>query len=100
MYELVGNLLDNAAKWAASHIDVAVSQEDDGWHLTIADDGPGVPTDSLQALAQRGTRLDESRDGHGLGLAIVREIVELYAGELTFARSAALGGLEVRVRLP
>ncbi|MGC9456572.1 MAG: sensor histidine kinase [Halothiobacillaceae bacterium] len=99
MYELVGNLLDNAAKWAASRIELTVCRENGGWYLIMADDGPGVPAESLQALSRRGTRLDENRDGHGLGLAIVREIVELYGGELTFARSATLGGLQVEIRL-
>ncbi|MFI9653911.1 HAMP domain-containing sensor histidine kinase [Guyparkeria sp. GHLCS8-2] len=100
MYELFGNLLDNAAKWAESRIQVEVSRQDDRWHITVSDDGPGVPADSLQELAHRGTRLDESRDGHGLGLAIVREIVELYGGKLSFSRSPDLGGLAVEIQLP
>ncbi len=100
MYELFGNLLDNAAKWAESRIQVEVSRQDDRWHITVSDDGPGVPADSLQELAHRGTRLDESRDGHGLGLAIVREIVELYGGRLSFSRSPDLGGLAVEIQLP
>lgn len=100
MYELFGNLLDNAAKWAESRIQVDVSRQDDRWHITVSDDGPGVPADSMQELAHRGTRLDESRDGHGLGLAIVREIVELYGGRLSFSRSPDLGGLAVEIQLP
>ena len=100
MYELLGNLLDNAAKWAESRIRVEVTRGENGWDIEVADDGPGVPSDALAGLAQRGARLDESRDGHGLGLAIVREIVELYGGSLTFSRSPELGGLKVEVRLP
>ncbi|WP_322521116.1 HAMP domain-containing sensor histidine kinase [Guyparkeria halophila] len=100
MYELLGNLLDNAAKWADRRIEVEMSLREDGWRIEIADDGPGVPEGSLRELAQRGTRMDESRDGHGLGLAIVRELVELYGGHLSFSRSPALGGLAVEIRLP
>ena len=100
MYELFGNLLDNAAKWAAAQVVVTVGAADGGWRIRVADDGPGVAPASLDELAERGTRLDESLDGHGLGLAIVREIVELYGGRLAFSRSEALGGLQVDVWLP
>ncbi len=100
MYELLGNLLDNAAKWSRSEVRVAVSKTADGWLIRVEDDGDGVVAESLQELSRRGTRLDESRDGHGLGLAIVREIVDLYRGSLSFSRSEALGGLEVDVLLP
>lgn len=100
MYELFGNLLDNAAKWATSEVRVTVNQTPDGWLIRVEDDGPGVAVDSLHELSRRGTRLDESRDGHGLGLAIVREIVELYGGSLAFSRSETLGGLEVKILLP
>lgn len=100
MYELFGNLLDNAAKWAQGRVTVSVESAEGGWRVRVADDGPGVAPESLAALAERGTRLDESRDGHGLGLAIVREIVELYGGRLSFSRSETLGGLQVDVWLP
>lgn len=100
MYELFGNLLDNAAKWAQGEVVVSVESVEEGWHIRVADDGPGVASGSLGSLAERGTRLDESGDGHGLGLAIVREIVELYGGRLAFSRSALLGGLQVDVWLP
>lgn len=100
MYELFGNLLDNAAKWAKNEVHVAVSNTADGWLIRVEDDGPGVAAASLHELSRRGTRLDESRDGHGLGLAIVREIVDLYGGSLSFARSESLGGLGVEILLP
>lgn len=100
MYELFGNLLDNAAKWARREVLVSVVRQSDDWQIRVSDDGPGVAAASLDAIASRGTRLDESRDGHGLGLAIVREIVELYGGRLGFSRSADLGGLCVKVTLP
>jgi signal transduction histidine kinase len=100
MYELFGNLLDNAAKWADERVVVSVEPVEEGWRIRVADDGPGVESQSLDTLAERGTRLDESRDGHGLGLAIVREIVELYGGRLSFSRSESLGGLQVDVWLP
>jgi signal transduction histidine kinase len=67
--------------------------------VTIADDGPGVPTAQLHRLGERGLRLDERKAGSGLGLAIARDIVDAYGGVLEFAQSAA-GGLLVIARLP
>jgi signal transduction histidine kinase len=66
----------------------------------VDDDGPGLEGDAAATLLTRGSRLDESRPGHGLGLAIVRDIVALYDGSLTLARSPELGGLRVEVVLP
>jgi signal transduction histidine kinase len=99
MLELFGNLLDNACKWAANRVRVTVT-ESPGLSITIEDDGPGCPRELRQELAQRGRRLDESTAGHGLGLAIVRDIVENYQGELSFGESEALGGFRVDVTLP
>ncbi|MFP4561625.1 MAG: ATP-binding protein [Thiohalorhabdus sp.] len=66
----------------------------------VEDDGPGIPEAERPRLTERGTRLDESVNGHGLGLAIASDIVDAYGGELAFDRSADLGGLAVRVTLP
>ncbi len=98
LHELLGNLLDNAAKWAQSKVRCAIEQND-AIHIIVEDDGAGVTEAELAALTERGHRLDESRPGHGLGLAIVNEIVELYHGSLQLDRSPELGGLRVRLSL-
>lgn len=101
MLELLGNLLDNAGKWAQSRIDIALRRQADELVIVIADDGPGVTTERLPELTRRGARLDESVSGDGLGLAIARELVAAYQGELTLtAHDPALGGLGVTIRLP
>lgn len=97
--ELLGNLLDNAAKWAKARVDVAVSA-DDGLRITVEDDGPGVPPEAAQQLAHRGERLDETVPGHGLGLAIVGDIVRVHDGRIRLDRAATLGGLRAVVELP
>ncbi len=96
--ELLGNLLENASKWADTTIRVAVSL-DDTVAISIEDDGVGVPNEQLETLGLRGLRLDERRQGSGLGLAIACDIVEAYRGDLTLDHSP-LGGLAVVVRLP
>lgn len=98
LLELLGNLLDNAAKWAKANVRCSIEQSD-AIRIVVEDDGVGVSKQKLVALTQRGHRVDESLPGHGLGLAIVREIVELYNGTLQLDRSAELGGLRVRLRL-
>jgi signal transduction histidine kinase len=93
--ELLGNLIDNARKWAKSKVRIAFP---DGV-LQVDDDGPGVPVEETARVLERGIRLDESSQGSGLGLAIVRDIVELYG--LTLAlESSPLGGLAVRIQFP
>ncbi len=99
MLELIGNLLDNAVKWAESTVMVN-ARHADGLLLEIEDDGPGVSDEELVRLTERGVRLDESVAGHGLGLAIVKDIVATYNGELELDRSVRLGGLRVSIRLP
>ncbi|MGZ8183951.1 MAG: sensor histidine kinase [Methylobacter sp.] len=99
LLELIGNLLDNACKWAVHHITVDISFSD-LLVITVADDGPGCNSADFQMLTQRGLRLDESVQGHGLGLAIVRDIVEFYDGTLKLGRCSQLGGFLAEVRLP
>lgn len=100
LMELLGNLLDNAFKWAQGQIQITLVEAQGIQRLTIADDGPGIPEEQWQQILKRGQRLDEGVQGHGLGLAIVHDIVTAYRGELSFGFSASLGGLEVVVRLP
>ena len=100
MLELCGNLVDNACKWASARVAISVALDAGQLLIRVADDGPGVAPAEREALLERGTRLDEQRPGHGLGLAIVHDLVSDYRGTLVLGRSAELGGLEVEVRLP
>ena len=97
--ELLGNLLDNACKWANHKVKISVSQTST-LNFIIEDDGPGAPEDRLLAINQRGVRLDETVEGHGLGLAIVSDIVKHYNGTITSGKSILLGGFQVKVVLP
>ena len=67
--------------------------------LTVSDDGPGIPEDAANALLQRGMRLDESTPGHGIGLAVVKDIAHSYGGRVSIKRSE-LGGAEIMVSIP
>lgn len=99
--EILGNLMDNACKWAAHRVRVGAAPTADGSALEIVveDDGPGVAPEAAARMLERGARLDEQRPGHGIGLAIVREVVEeLYGGSVTI-EEGALGGARVRLRL-
>nr|WP_240905653.1 HAMP domain-containing sensor histidine kinase [Thiorhodococcus mannitoliphagus] len=98
LLELLGNLLENAAKWARSQVEIRVEGPDQV-EIRISDDGPGVPPEHRHRLGERGVRLDEHKDGSGLGLAIVRDVVDAYGGALGFD-AASNGGLVVWVRLP
>jgi len=97
--EMIGNLLDNACKWATSRITVTAIAEGHQIRFTVEDDGPGLPAERRGEVLGRGRRLDEAVDGSGLGLAIVDEIAGLYGGSLALD-DAALGGLKVELILP
>ena len=97
--ELLGNLLENASKWAATRVEVRVEPRDGRVAIQIVDDGPGVPAAQRPRLGERGLRLDQHTEGSGLGLAIVRDVVDTYGGELGFAPSP-IGGLCVDLWLP
>lgn len=99
LLELLGNLLDNACVWCAGVVSVSITRASDIL-IDVEDDGPGASADQLEALIERGFRTDESRPGHGLGLSIVRDLVESYGGALEFGHSTTLGGLRVTVHLP
>jgi len=97
--ELVGNLMDNALRWAHSDVQLQVAMHEQQLTLTVSDDGPGMSEAECQQALQRGKRLDEQRSGSGLGLAIVTDLVTLYSGHMHLSR-ASTGGLKVVVELP
>lgn len=99
--ELLGNLLDNACKWAHQQVQVTISHKPAAQHfeLVIEDDGPGIAATEREQVLSRGTRIDEQVQGHGLGLGIVRDIVEHCGGVLQLQQSS-LGGLAVVIHLP
>ncbi|MGA1857934.1 ATP-binding protein [Azospirillum sp. 11R-A] len=98
--EMLGNLLDNACKWARGRIEVTCRAETgDMLSVTLDDDGPGLPGDSSDAALEPGVRLDESMPGTGLGLAVVRDVARLYGGDVRLDASP-LGGLRAVLRLP
>lgn len=99
MLELLGNLLDNAWKWASQKIIITVTQNHQ-LHVVIEDDGTAQDADSLNQIMDRGVRLDESVSGYGFGLAISSDIVKDYQGSLSFSRSETLGGFKVEVVIP
>ncbi|MFI7864083.1 MULTISPECIES: ATP-binding protein [Pseudomonadaceae] len=99
LLELLGNLLDNACKWAAQQVQLTVEEDADGYRLCVDDDGPGIAVERRDAVLGRGTRLDEQVAGHGLGLGIVRDIIEAWNGHIEL-QDSPLGGLRVMVRLP
>jgi signal transduction histidine kinase len=97
--ELVGNLLENAAKWCKSRVKVKVARSDDGIEVIVDDDGPGLPAEHRAKALERGKRLDESEPGTGLGLSIVTELADIYGGRL-FLEDSPMGGLRARLVLP
>lgn len=99
LYEMLGNLMDNAGKWAARRITAAAAIEGGTLLITVDDDGPGIPAGQRQRIFQRGARLDENRPGSGLGLDIVRDMAETYGGRIEAGESPA-GGLRMSLRLP
>jgi signal transduction histidine kinase len=104
--EMVGNLVDNACKWAQSRVAVETFVEraearDERRivHIVVDDDGPGLSPSQRQQVASRGRRLDETKPGSGLGLSIVVELASLYGGGLTLG-TAPIGGLRAELVLP
>lgn len=97
--EMLGNVLDNACKWARSRVAVQAVDAPPGARLTVDDDGPGIAAELRDEVLRRGVRADEAAPGSGLGLAIVRDLVGLYGGALTLTTSP-LGGLRVELTLP
>ncbi len=102
--EVAGNLLDNACKWCKQRVRLTIrplehgNVESGGMRLTIEDDGPGIPENAADALLRRGMRLDESAPGHGIGLAIVKDIAASYGGDVIIGNSD-LGGAAITVTI-
>lgn len=100
MLELIGNLLDNACKWAERNVKIEFNKTASHYHIKVEDDGPGIAEEDYERVLGRGKRLDEySAQGHGLGLGIAKDIVQHCAGEMHFSRSV-LGGLAIEILLP
>ena len=97
--EMLGNLVDNACKWAKSRVEVRSLAEGGQIELVVDDDGPGLAAPLRETVLQRGVRVDEAAPGSGLGLAIVADLVELYDGSIELTGSS-LGGLRAILRLP
>lgn len=98
--ELIGNLIDNAGKWCRTEVIVSISTTPEVFSIAVEDDGPGSHLSDPSELLHRGRRLDESVEGHGLGLNIVAAIVQQYEGSIKLGRSAALGGFAVKIEIP
>lgn len=99
LLELLGNLLDNACKWADSRVLLTVTDDAEGYRLSVDDDGPGIPVEAREQVLGRGERLDERTKGHGLGLGIVKDIVEACHGQVHLTDNE-WGGLRANVWLP
>lgn len=103
-FEVFGNLLDNARKWAAASVEIRAERRSDAvfgavWTITVADDGPGLPEGAIGEALKRGGRLDERRTGAGLGLAIASRVLEAYGATLEISNRAE-GGALIAIRLP
>jgi signal transduction histidine kinase len=96
--EMLGNLLDNACKWADSSVELSIEKDGESYCVRVDDDGPGIEESLREQVQQRGSRLDEHSAGHGLGLGIVRDIVETLQGTVQLLNSP-LGGLRVEICL-
>ena len=97
--EMLGNLIDNASKWANSRVKIGCSTTDGRLEISVEDDGPGIDSAQFEVVMRRGHKLDESKPGHGQGLGIVKDIAALYGGSLSLAKSE-LGGLKAQLDLP
>jgi signal transduction histidine kinase len=98
--ELLGNLIENAAKYGNGRVFVTVGGNEECVEIEVEDDGPGIPEAERNAIFDRGARLDTGKPGTGLGLAIVRDVAEIYGGSVQLEESEDLGGLLARLRLP
>jgi two-component system sensor histidine kinase PhoQ len=106
LLEILGNLLDNAYKWSRSRVVVGAASRSSealgasGLTVWVEDDGPGVPDDRREAVLQRGVRADQKISGHGIGLAVVQDIVRAYGGSLEVTNNSELGGARITLFFP
>ncbi|CAG1769216.1 two-component system, OmpR family, sensor histidine kinase PhoQ [uncultured bacterium] len=106
LYEIIGNLMDNACKWCKHQVNVSIElnprkdRRNYALVLHIEDDGVGIPVGKFNEILKRGTRADENIHGHGIGVSVVYEIIKLLGGKLDGGKSAALGGMHWRIYLP
>jgi signal transduction histidine kinase len=98
--EMLGNLIENAAKYGGGSVFVTIKAVDRFVEFLVEDDGMGIPAADRVRIFDRGARLDTGKPGTGLGLAIVRDVAEIYEGSVALDESEDLGGLLVRLRLP
>jgi signal transduction histidine kinase len=98
--EMLGNLIENAAKYGGGSVFVTIEDAGDYAEMLVEDDGQGIPESERIRMFDRGARLDTGKPGTGLGLAIVRDVAEIYDGTVALEESEDLGGLLVRLRLP
>jgi len=98
--EMLGNLIENAAKYGGGRVFVTAGQADGMIEVEVEDDGNGIPADARDELFGRGARLDTGKPGTGLGLAIVRDVAEIYGGAVGLGESEDLGGLSATLSLP
>ncbi len=98
--EMLGNLIENAAKYGGGSVFVTVEDNNGYVEMLVEDDGHGIPEAERERIFDRGVRLDSGKPGTGLGLAIVRDVAEIYDGSVSLEESEDLGGLLVRLRLP
>ena len=97
--EMLGNLLDNACKWARTRVKLTCTREEGQIRIAVDDDGPGIEPSMREAIMQRGVRADEGAPGYGLGLAIVRDLAETYGGSISL-QASPMGGARALLTLP
>lgn len=99
LMELLGNLMENACKYGSGRVHVS-AQMDEYLHISVEDDGKGIPDDKAEAVLQRWHRIDLQQPGQGIGLAVAADIVSAYGGRLEISHSEALGGVAIHTHLP
>ena len=98
--EMLGNLIENAAKYGGGRVFVTAKTTPECVEIEVEDDGPGIPAEEREGIFDRGARLDTGKPGTGLGLAIVRDVAQIYGGSVRLEESEDLGGLLARLKLP
>jgi signal transduction histidine kinase len=98
--EMIGNLVENAAKYGSGRVFITVEKNGSKIDVIVEDDGPGIPEPERESIFARGARLDTGKPGTGLGLAIVRDVADIYGGSVSLEESEDLGGLLARLSLP